>query len=176
MSVEVDLAHLLADVSPDVASLIPDAWMECVTENFGFEIQVQYLLSRLFLYLNQRQLSVSVSESIKMHRQNERIKKMLMYIHEHFSEDITVSQIAASAAISESECLRCFRNILKIPPINYLRSYRIQKCAEMLWSTSLNISHIAEQCGFHEMSYFSKIFKQTYHCTPTQYRTQHFAD
>ena len=165
---------LFSDISSNISALIPDAWMECVKEDFGFEVQIHYLLSQLFLYLNQTHISVSASERTKMLRTNERIKKMLTYIHEHFPEEITVSQIAMSAAISESECLRCFRNVLKMPPVNYLRSYRIQKCAELLLSTSWKISYIAEECGFHEMSYFSKIFKEVYHCTPSDYRRQGF--
>lgn len=165
---------LLANIPSNISSLIPDSWMECVKEDFGFEVQVQYLLSRFFLYLNQRNSFASAQESEKLQRANERTKKMLTYIHEHFPEEITVAQIAASAAISESECLRCFRKILKTPPINYLRSYRISECAKLLLSTSWKISYIAEECGFHEMSYFSKIFKETFHCTPSEYRRQGF--
>ena len=165
---------LLSDIPSNILALIPEAWMECIKEDFGFEVQVHYLLSQLFLYLNQMHIPVSASEHTRIVRTNKRMKKMLTYIHQHFSEDITVSEIAMSASISESECLRCFRNTLKLPPINYLRFYRIQKCAELLLSTSWKISYIAEECGFHEMSYFAKIFKETYHCTPSEYRHQGF--
>lgn len=97
---------------------------------------------------------------------------MLTFIKRHFGEELSVRDIADSASISESECLRCFRKILDTSPIAYLKTYRLQRAAELLETTSRKVSDIAAQCGFGEMSYFAKSFREIYRCTPSQYRSR----
>ncbi|MCB6202836.1 AraC family transcriptional regulator [Extibacter muris] len=151
-------------------SLIQSAWLECLHSDYGFEANVRYLLTQLFVVINQKHPEISAANQKRIVQQSERIKIMLTYIKENFSENVTVQQIADSASISESECLRCFRNVLGISPIAYLKKYRLQHAAELLDATQWKISYIGQKCGFSEMSYFSKSFKEIYKRTPSEYR------
>lgn len=153
--------------------LIQSAWQECIHNDYGFEIRVRYFLTQLFAIINQEYPEISSAIQKKTFHYNERLKIMLTYIKTHFSENITVQKIADSASISESECLRCFRNVLGTSPIAFLKKYRLQYAAELLDSTNWKISYIGQQCGFSEISYFSKSFKEIYHCTPSEYRAQY---
>ena len=103
-------------------------------------------------------------------RSADRIKTMLQFIQEHYAEDVSVEQIAASAAISPSECLRCFHDMIGTTPNQYLRDQRTQRAAELLCDTGLQVSEIAAQCGFQDASYFARAFRQVYGCGPTEYR------
>lgn len=162
--------HFNQDINKTERDLIQSAWMECVNNNYGFEVNVRYFLSQLLVLICQRHLLMVTKKSQKVQRANERIKIMHTYIEEHFNENITVHKIANSASISESECIRCFRDTLGTSPIAYLKTYRLQKAAEFIISTNWKLSFICQQCGFHEMSYFSKSFRESYHCTPSEYR------
>ena len=84
--------------------------------------------------------------------------------------DLTVEQIAASASISPSECLRCFHDMIGTTPNQYLRDQRAQRAAELLCGTGLRVTEIAMQCGFQDASYFARAFRQVYGCGPTEYR------
>ena len=95
---------------------------------------------------------------------------MLQYIHDHYAEDIKLDRIAASASISESECIRCFRSTIEATPIQYIRQYRIRKAAQMLSDTEAAIADICFQCGFQDLSYFTKTFREIAGCTPAEYR------
>ena len=55
-------------------------------------------------------------------------------------------------------------------PIRYVKQVRIQKAAELLASTKRKISDIGAECGFQEMSYFAKIFRELKGCTPGDFR------
>ena len=77
---------------------------------------------------------------------------MLQYIQEHFPEALTVSHIAASAGVSESEALRCFRATIGVPPVHYLRQYRIRQAASLLISDSRSVAEIGALCGFEDAS------------------------
>lgn len=56
------------------------------------------------------------------------------------------------------------------PPIAYLNYYRIECACERLTLTDKSVTEIAFACGFNDMSYFSRVFKQLKGTTPTAYR------
>lgn len=99
-----------------------------------------------------------------------RLHTMMMFIHQHYQESITLSDIARSANISTRECSRCFLSIISIPPIRYLTEYRIAQSRILLLSTELTVSQIALNTGFGSASYFSKVFTSFNSISPTEYR------
>lgn len=149
---------------------IESAWNSCANEPFGYEFQVRSSLSELILHLSAYHPVISRQPSEKVLRNSNRLKLMLQFIQDHYPDQINVSMIADTAMISESECLRCFRNIIGIPPIQYLKQFRIQKAVEFLTSTNETIAKIGAQCGFQYTSYFVKTFREQKKCTPSEYR------
>lgn len=154
----------------DVIRHILEAWTACVDEPAGYELQVRSALSQLAFLLVSHRPPEQAPPTEKALRNEGRIKVMLRHIHEHLPEELTIAAIAQSAAVSESECLRCFRDMLGTTPIQYVKQLRVQRAAELLESTDQKISDIGALCGFQEMSYFSKIFREAKGSTPTEYR------
>jgi len=149
---------------------LEEAWQQCVREEEGFPFRVRNALSEL-IWLLCRHLSPSASTvRSKDLRDAQRIKAMLSYVHSQFGKELSTASIAASASVSESECLRCFRSTIGTTPIQYLKQYRIQQAARLLTETQEKISDIASVCGFQDMSYFTKTFRETMGCVPTEYR------
>jgi len=138
---------------------------------FAYEFIVRENLSSLLLSLyKDLEKDLSVNEIAK-DRDSVRIEAMLRFIHENFSDSITLFEIGESASLSEREALRCFRRTINESPIQYLSKYRLMKGADMLLESSdKSISDIAIFCGFESFSYFSKQFKRYYHTTPSEYR------
>lgn len=149
---------------------IADAWDARMREPEGYEFQVRSALSTLIFLLCRHHPKSSRLPSTKTLRDAERIKKMLSCIHEHYGEELNTQSIASSAAISESECLRCFRSTISISPIQYLKQHRLRQAAAQLISTQDRVSEIANRCGFQDISYFTKSFREALGCTPTEYR------
>ena len=154
----------------DALSAIQEAWQACASEAEGFEFAVRERLSRLIFLLAKHCPAAEKKPSEKALRDGERIKVMLQYIREHYAEELTLAKIAQSAAVSENECLRCFRDMIGSTPIRYVRQVRIQRAAELLLSTDRKISDIGMECGFQEMSYFAKTFRELKGCTPGAFR------
>ncbi len=154
----------------ELLSGIRQAWEICAYEQPDYEIAARDALSRCTAILCRRQAAQTVRPSEKAIRQNERMKAMLSYIEQHFWETVTVRQIAGSACISESECMRCFRRTIGMAPVAYLNSYRLQCAADLLRNTQLAVGAVACRCGFQEMSYFARAFRRVYGCTPSAYR------
>ena len=169
---EIESLRLDQDLQSARRDLIEASWLSCRNEEYGYESQVRENLTRLLLLIGDGRPQMLMENAEKYRRYNERTKQMLTFIKRHFGEELSVRDIADSASISESECLRCFRKILDTSPIAYLKTYRLQRAAELLETTSRKVSDIAAQCGFGEMSYFAKSFREIYRCTPSQYRSR----
>ena len=153
----------------DVLTALEDAWQACVQEGPGYEFQVREGLSRIVYFLAAGRAPQS-RPSAKDLRDGERIKIMLQYIQEHFGEHLTMEDVAASASLSPSECLRCFHSTIGSTPIQYVKHYRIQRAARLLAGSHMKIVDIGTECGFQEMSYFARAFREIKGCTPSQYR------
>lgn len=148
------------------------AWRAGVEEPKGHEFLVRARLSELVFLLWEHIPRARQQSSDKAIREGQRIKVMLQFIHDHSAEPLDTAAIAASAAVSESEALRCFRSTIGTTPIQYVRQYRISQACRLLRTTQERIGDIAEGCGFSDVSYFTKTFREMKGCTPAQFRNQ----
>jgi len=143
------------------------------SDRYGYEIVVQVELMQMLLGILENLQDRVCETDLVQNKDSIRIKQMLGYIHDHFAEPLTVSQIAAVSSISESECYRCFRKVLDSSPIDYLLQYRIRAAAGLLSGTDMSISNICFATGFNSPSYFAKVFRQELLVSPRKYRTMH---
>lgn len=171
----MESVHFKPDIPWHRAAMeaIETAWQSCVEENVGYEFEVRAALSKLIFLLCSHSPAVPRKINPKAERDGERIKIMLQYIHDSFGSEMNVKDIADSALISESECLRCFRATIGTTPIQYLKQYRIQRAAQLLLETQEKVAEIAAKCGFSDISYFTKTFREIKGCVPTKYRLAH---
>ena len=155
-----------------VLIFLRDAWKEVADEPFDYENRVRYHLSAALRLLSTQCVGGKTKVSEQGQIASERMKRMLRYVEEHYAEELTVEKIAACVALSESACLRSFRQLLGITPIQYVKQFRVEKAAELLRSTRLKTGEIGLECGFSDGSYFIKTFREIKHCTPREYRTK----
>ncbi len=99
-----------------------------------------------------------------------RIRGFLRFIADHYGEDISLSDIAGSEHVSESECLRCFRGAMQTTPYRYLTEFRLSRAAELLRNTDDSINEIASAAGFRQPSHFGKCFREKTGLSPREYR------
>lgn len=161
---------LSAQDDSTMLNAIESAWQACAQEPPAFELTVRDALSQLLVPLVQQTRQQGFAPTTAEQRQSNRLKTMLTYMREHLDVDISVADIARSASVSESECLRCFRASLGTSPMRYLRQLRLSKAESLLRDTNESIARIGEQCGFLEKSYFTRRFKEQYYMTPSEFR------
>ena len=158
----------------EVLARLWEAWHAVDEEPDDYENRVRYLLSAA-LHTLAAHCPVGECRSSRQEQvAAQRMKQMLRFVEEHYAEELTVERIADSVALSESACLRSFRQLLGTTPIQYVKQYRIEKAAGLLLTTRLRTGEIGAECGFTDLSYFTKTFREIKHCTPREYR-QRFA-
>lgn len=143
---------------------------------YGYEFTVRNDLSSVWCLLCREAEPVLRAKKAGSSQGEERIKKMMLYIRDHYGEKVSLEQIAAAADVSERECLRCFGSMLNMTPFTYLMDYRVRRAASLLRETDRSVTDISYSCGFFGTSYFGKVFKKNMHCTPTEYREMYRED
>lgn len=141
------------------------------SDGFGYEMKLRNILSELWLMLFS-QAEFVPGEKGEPGRDNDKVKRMMVYIHEHYPEKISVSEVAAAAFLSERECFRVFRRCLHMTPVEYIKSYRLQMACQMLADGGEPVTSVSYACGLGSSSYFGKVFREYAGCTPTEYRAK----
>lgn len=136
---------------------------------FGYEIRLREALSKIWLLLL-KQTCLLQEKSGTHSRHSDKIKQMMIYIHEHYPEKIPIPELAAAAYLSERECFRVFQNCLHMTPVEYIKSYRLQAACQMLAKSCEPVTIISHACGLGSSSYFGKVFREYAGCTPSEYR------
>ena len=94
------------------------------------------------------------------------------FIGERFGDSqLTVTEIADHMNISETQLRRKLKYLTKHSPNEYLRKYRLEKAAILLRKTDKNVSEVAFEVGFENLSYFSRMFQQAYGKLPSEYQS-----
>ena len=152
-----------------VIDLIRNAFLLSEDE-LGYEMNVRDALSQIWLHIFKMHPAMFQEKGPSGHWMADKMKIMMIYIHEHYPEKISIPELAQAAFLSERECYRTFQYYLHLTPIEYIRSYRIQVARQMLVESQVPITEIAYACGFGNASYFGKVFREYLGMTPHQYR------
>lgn len=100
----------------------------------------------------------------------DKLKKLLLYVRLHYGEHISVSTAANICGYSCSHFMKIFKNMTGQSFTEYLIDYRLNTAANALSLTTDRIIDIAFECGFENLSYFSRAFLDKFGVTPSEYR------
>ncbi len=98
------------------------------------------------------------------------LHRAVQFIEQHLSdEQINVSHFAREMNYSHSQLTRKLEALTGMPPSRFIRSHRLLQAKKMLDHQAGNISQIAYECGFNNLSYFSRSFKAQFGQLPSEY-------
>lgn len=149
------------------ASCLDAADAVCGKRPAGYPLLVKAELYRL-LYFFYAHGTLSDGRPVPLPA--EKVKNILSWVREHYSEKVTVEEAAAAAGYSAAHFMRFFKNETGQTFTEYLNDYRLASAAYTIAETGESISRIAEECGFESLSYFSRSFRAKYGMSPRQMR------
>lgn len=103
---------------------------------------------------------------------NESVLEAKSFIDTHVGESITLEDIAIAVNLSPNYLHTIFKKLVGTTPRDYLTEKRLNLACELLSTTSLPLSDIAERCGFCNQQYMSLLFKKRFLKTPIEYRKE----
>ena len=175
------IAPLLLAPQAEIIALFPDFpeqarllkilrdSFELSDQDFAYEVKLRAALSDIWCGLFTLAAPLLKAKT-GYDKANDKIKLMMVYIHEHYTEKISVSDIASAGFISVRECFRVFQNCLHVTPAEYLKTYRLQNACQLLAGTPEPVTVIGQACGLGSSSYFGKVFREFTGYTPLEYR------
>ena len=169
-STSIEMIALYPDI-PEQAELLKDIRQafEVSESEWGYEFELRRRLAGIWLKLFEVALPAMKSRD-KSGGTDDKVKSMMAYIHEHFHEPISVEQLAGTVHVSKRVCFRLFQDNLHMTPVEYMRSYRLRRACQMLTRSREPITQIAYSCGLGSSSYFGKLFRERFGCSPAEYR------
>ncbi len=96
------------------------------------------------------------------------------YIKENHAKEINISDLASICHLSESQFRRRFKQLFRFSPLQFILRIRIESACKLLQTSSLNISEIADRCGFQDQNYLARQFRQHMGLSPSAYRKHEY--
>ena len=96
------------------------------------------------------------------------VQQVRAYLEDHYAENVSLEQLASFVNVSPFHLLRVFRDVVGLPPHNYLTQVRIRRARQLL-QASLRPAEVALAVGFTDQSHLTKHFKSLVGVTPALY-------
>ena len=112
-------------------------------------------------------------DRIAAHCEHLVLEKVIRFINENYSEELSTARLAGIAGLSISALGRNFKKTFHITPAQYINRYRVQQACRLLSQSDVSMANIAHDCGFCDQSHFNRIFRQIIHATPGSYRKRY---
>lgn len=132
--------------------LIKTRWIECLI-----------WLSR-YLGIEQKRKEPAVSDS-------EWIRSVRHFIEQHYKQNLTLKQFSQISGMSVSSLTAKFKRATGMSLFDYKHGVQIREACLLLADTDRKVLDVAHETGFHDISFFNKIFRKHVGVTPRQYRT-----
>ncbi len=84
--------------------------------------------------------------------------------------EYNVEKLSETLGLSRGHLHRKIKELTGTAPVEFLRSYRLNKATQLLRQNAYTVSEVAYRTGFSSPAYFSKCFKAVYGVTPTEYQ------
>lgn len=98
-----------------------------------------------------------------------KLKLVLEYISEHYSEELSIPQLARLCFFSEYHFMRFFKKYTGMSCLEYIKNLRLEKAASRLAQGGQSVLEASLSCGFANLSYFYREFRKKYGMTPKQF-------
>ncbi|MGM7724427.1 AraC family transcriptional regulator [Metabacillus sp. Hm71] len=143
----------------------------------SYELKVKGYLYLLFADILKKQAWIHNEEvTQKDLTKTDLLKKVLQYIDQNYKQKLTVMELASQIQMSEGHFSRFFKSLVRMTPMEYINTTRINKACMLLQKTDRKLLDIGMDVGFQNQSYFIRLFKKQKGCTPREYRFKHGDD
>ncbi|BDZ32338.1 AraC family transcriptional regulator [Lactiplantibacillus sp. WILCCON 0030] len=142
---------------------------------FGHEVLLQALVVELLCLLLRALPENAVSSDYLSLKDEGSVKQehaalvsaATYYLEAHYSEELTLSSLAATLHISPAVLSRTFKTVQGESPINYLTKLRMRRAKDLLAKEQLTVGEVSRSVGYQDPLYFSKLFKRYFGMAPS---------
>lgn len=153
-------------VSPDYQWLFSQIIRELQTNRTKSDEMLTLLLINILMFVN-RSLEMKTKFADTTEKE---ITYAMYHFRENFNKEINIDDYARECNISVCWFIRCFKQVTGQTPLQYIISLRISNAQMLLETTDYTIAQIAQEVGYDNPLYFSRLFHKQTGVSPNQYR------
>lgn len=149
-------------VSHEIRKGIREIYKEWQQQKEGYPLMIKANILRILTMLIRTYQDESKSGEMLKEKKTamKRLEQAISYIDTHYSEKITLDEVAAAAYMSSNYFSSYFRKVTGISFSEYVTRIRISRARELLRDTDKSVMEIAMECGFHNISNFYRLYKK----------------
>lgn len=160
----------------DIRNILLRIQYEYFSDAVYNELTIYSLLLNMFVKLGTNyqndKLHLPGSQSGRQNEYLQKFNDLLAYIDLHYTEPLTLDDMAARMNFSKFHFSRLFKQYTNYTFCDYLNFRRIKATEELLLRPDLSITDIAMQVGFSSISTFNRVFREHKRCSPSEYRSR----
>lgn len=141
----------------------------------GYELKTFGLLYFLLGIFEANEMFAVPDEKNESMSRIMKMRLVLSYIHRNFKQPISIEELSVLIDLRPPSVVKLFKDFVDKKPMEYINSYRINCAMEMLKKQDTSITNVAYECGFTDVSYFTKVFKKYSNLTPREFIKQQIA-
>ena len=176
-----ELTQYLMSAGREIYPLCPDAnkaiseLLDIVSEREEFfEFKVISLLSEIAYLIYTHATTAGEHRETERTAHRRAVMTLLVdKIEREYTNRITLADLAEQAQINEKYLCRFFKEYTGQTPIDYINRLRVDRACYEMAVSGMNVTEAAFECGFNELSYFSKVFKRYKGVSPGEYRKRY---
>lgn len=160
---------------PQMAALLKGIRQEMGEKAYLYRESVQGLLQVLLVEMIR--IGDAKEERERREGQDDMIAPAVLFVQEHYQEELKVAQLAKVCSISESHFRRVFREVMNMKPSDFIETVRVQMACDVMERSDCTMEEVACRCGFGDVSTFTRDFKKILGITPYRWkRTEAYRD
>ncbi|MFD0715412.1 helix-turn-helix transcriptional regulator [Paenibacillus sp. GCM10027626] len=134
-------------------------------------IEVALLDSRkIFLFIHDFLENDTAEQDERKIASEEAVHFLMRFMETDYRENITLNTLTQYVHLNTSYLIRLFHRVTGMSPLGYLQELRMSAAKSFLSMTTMSVQEVAEAVGYQSIHYFSRLFKQKYGQSPTQWR------
>lgn len=146
--------------------------LEAISQKSGFDsvLELMSILHDLSISRDMRTLSNTGFTGEQINYNSRRIEKAFGFMHDNYERIITLADVARVVNMSEVAFSRFIKKRTGKTFVESLNEIRLGQASRLLIETTHTIAEVSYRCGFNNMSYFNRIFRNKNGCTPSEFR------
>ena len=155
-------------VNEEIRISIREIYQEWNDRKEGYPLMIKANVLRILTMLIRAYQDETKSGEMLKEKKNamKRLEQAFTYINDHYCEKITLEDVAAYVYMSSNYFSSYFRRVANISFSDYVTRLRVNRAREMLRENGANVTEIAMECGFNNISNFYRLYKKHMGKTP----------
>ncbi len=153
-----------------IASIRPQLLNLSKKNGFDSVLELISILHYLSVSKGMRMLANSSFMQDQVTSRSRRIEIAFQYMRNHYDKDVSLEDVARQVSMTEASFSRFIKKRTGLTFVESLNNIRLGHASRLLIDTTMNIAEISFKCGFNNLSYFNRVFKKKYACTPREFR------